>query len=324
VAAWQQIAQAQKAPEAVLEVQIENYVNYDYDLLDYTKFSTIPTLTTALPMRPFGRHLALADVVSVNGKAALGTCVYFSRMLGLAPNAIPGQAVADVRRSMLDDFACEFLQGDGTPVGTIMGYGFTHGSAPPGAPLAVTTYNFAIIGGTGAFLGAQGQGGFAGPVPSRVASVYEDASSRRLLGGTSRKFIVHLILGARPEIRGTAAGPAVFHGHDFSPVTAENPARAGEWLVLSATNLGPVRPNLDPGQPFPTWEPGKGYQVNSPIEVMVNGNSAELGSAIGWPGQTNTYRLDVRLPDEASAGMATLGLRAAWITAPEVRIPVVR
>jgi uncharacterized protein (TIGR03437 family) len=309
-------------PDTVLEVQTANYVLYDYDLLDYTRFSTIPAVTPALPMRPFGRHLALADVVSVNGKTAMGTCVYFSRMLGLSPNAGPGQAVADVSRAMLDDFACEFLQPDRTPVGTIMGYGFSHGVAPPGAPRAVTTFNYAVIGGTGAFLGVQGQMGFAGPVPARVASVYEDASSRRVLGGTSQKLIIHLIPRARPEIRATAAGPAVFHARDFSLVTAENPARAGEWLVLSATNLGPVRPGLEPGQPFPVWEPGKEHLVNSPLEITVNGNSAEFTNAMGWPGQTNAYRIDVRLPNDTPPGMATLDLKLAWISAPEVKIPV--
>ncbi len=236
--------------------------------------------------------------------------------------ASPGQAMADVTRAMLDDFACEFLQADGTPLGTIMGYGFTHGSAPPGAPRAVTSFNYTIIGGTGAFLGARGQVGFTGPVPARVASVYEDTANRRLLGGTSRRFIMHLIPMTRPEISSIATGPAVFHASDFSPVTADKPARAGEWVILSATNLGPVRPNLDPGQPFPAWEPGKEHQVNSPVEVTLNGKAAELGNAIGWPGQTNVYRVDVRVPDGTPAGLATLSLSVAWIPGPAVTIPV--
>lgn len=77
-------------------------------------------------MRTFGRHITLADIVAVNGQPAKGTCVYFSRMLNLTPNPIPGQSIADITRVMADDFACEFLQADSTPIGTIMAYGFSH------------------------------------------------------------------------------------------------------------------------------------------------------------------------------------------------------
>ena len=56
---------------------------------------------------------------------------------------------------------------------------------------------------------------------------------------------------SRPAIVADAAGPAVFHA-DFSPVTAAKPAKAGEVLIAKATGLGPTRPGVIPGQPFPT------------------------------------------------------------------------
>jgi uncharacterized protein (TIGR03437 family) len=47
-----------------------------------------------------------------------------------------------------------------------------------------------------------------------------------------------------------AGSPAVFHA-DFSPVTPARPARAGETLIVMATGLGPTRPGMNPGTPFP-------------------------------------------------------------------------
>ena len=120
----------------------------------------------------------------------------------------------------------------------------------------------------------------------------------------------------------TADGPAVFHASDFSAVTPEKPARAGEWLVMSAANLGPTRPRIDAGKAFPAWQAGKEHVVNSPVEVTINGKTAPVISAIGWPGMNNVYRVDFRVPEGTAAGTATLGLSVAWIDGPEVKIPV--
>ena len=59
-----------------------------------------------------------------------------------------------------------------------------------------------------------------------------------------------------------------------------------------------------------------------PATVTVNGKAAPVINALGWPGMTNAYRVDFRVPDGTSAGMATLGLSVAWINGPEVKIPV--
>ena len=45
---------------------------------------------------------------------------------------------------------------------------------------------------------------------------------------------------ARLEVQSLPTGPAVFDGGDFSPVTAERPAQAGERFVMSVSGLGPV------------------------------------------------------------------------------------
>jgi uncharacterized protein (TIGR03437 family) len=116
----------------------------------------------------------------------------------------------------------------------------------------------------------------------------------------------------------TASGPAVFHS-DLSPVTAASPAKAGEVLIVRANGLGPTVPGVDPGQPFPT-EPQ--LPVNSPVALTVNGRPAEVINSIGWPGLVDTYRIDFRVPDGTTAGMASIQVTAAWIAGPDVRIAI--
>jgi uncharacterized protein (TIGR03437 family) len=234
----------------------------------------------------------------------------------------PGNAIADVVRNVAQVVSFEILKSDGTPIGTIMASGFGGGAAPPGAPLEVKVSNFAVTGGTGAFLGTRGQVGAEnnaqGGSGPRLASIGEDPANRRQHGGGTQRWVVHLIPMSAPQIVTTASGPAVFHS-DFSPVTAAKPAKAGEVLIVEATGLGPTVPGVDPGQPFPT---DSLFQVNSPVDVTVNGRPAEVINNIGWGGLVDTYRIDFRAPDGTTAGMASIRITAAWIAGPDARIAI--
>ena len=121
-----------------------------------------------------------------------------------------------------------------------------------------------------------------------------------------------------PQIVATASGLAVFHS-DFSPVTAAKPAKAGEVLIVEATGLGPTVPGVDPGQSFPT---DSLFQVNSPVDITVNGRPAEVINNTGWPGLVDTYRIDFRVPDGTTAGMASIQITAAWIAGTAAGIAV--
>jgi uncharacterized protein (TIGR03437 family) len=98
------------------------------------------------------------------------------------------------------------------------------------------------------------------------------------------------------------------------------PTAAAPVLVMSASGLGPVKPNLELGQPFPKDGPLR--EVNSPVEVTVNGRDAQVVNKVGWPTLNNVYRVDFRVPDGAVAGVASVGLSVAWIKGPEVKIPI--
>src|SRR5262249_54765790 len=121
-----------------------------------------------------------------------------------------GSAIADVTRIAIREQVFEILQADGTPIGTIMGLGFSDGPAPPGQPAAggdsktfgAERANWAIIGGTGAFLGARGQEEGTGNTfgSFRAASMAEDPTYRRINGGGTGRYVLHIIPMAVPQI----------------------------------------------------------------------------------------------------------------------------
>jgi hypothetical protein len=107
------------------------------------------------------------------------------------------------------------------------------------APKAGAAGNVAVLGGTGAFLGARGQ---AATIMNtyRSTSTFENPINRRTFPSGLWKIVVQLIPMTTPEVALTATGPAVVHSSDFSLVTAAKPAHAGEVLTLFASGLGPT------------------------------------------------------------------------------------
>jgi hypothetical protein len=299
---------AQSMPPVVLKIDFENLVRYDNDTADWTKLGTNPNKSTSLPVPgpTFGSGTGVADIVAVNGKPVKGVFVIREFISRLTVNATPGQAIADINADTYADTTVVILKADGTPVGSLSTIGLTGGST--------------IIGGTGAFLGARGQvvpiAGGAGP---RRTSVIEDPSIRRAIGGGKNTSQLLVIPMSRPEVVATDKGPAVVHADDFTLVTRAKPARAGEILTLFATGLGPTGPGVDPGQAF-TANPLQ--VVNSPVDVTVNGAAADVLYAGGYPGTTDTYQVNFRLPSVVAPGTATVQVTAAWIPGPTVNVAV--
>ena len=259
----------------------------------------------------------------MNGRPAKGVFLFKGFGARLGTNPPPGTIQADVDRFAAYDLYVEILQPDGTPIGTVTASGMFAGPVPPGSPATGTgtSSNFAITGGTGAFLGARGQMVSVPPrttgTARRLASVTEEPSNRRQkIGPSYQRWILQVIPMVRPEFVVSDAGPSVLHA-DFNPVTQARPARAGEVLIILAKGLGPARNNI-PGQAFPA-EPLA--IVNSPVEVLVNGGSVAAINQIGVPATPDMYRIDFRVPD-GTTGDARLQLRSAWIESSAVTIPI--
>lgn len=312
----------QATPNTILVVDVANDVRYFEDIFDVSKLATSPNATPATVPPNFARRIEIGDIVAVNGQPAKGTMVFHQQTINLRTAPTPGQAIADTVANAILHQTFEMQTADGNPIGTIMASGLGGGPPPPGAPLSVTQGNNMIVGGTGAFLGARGQVGQAVgaiTIPVRQASWAEDPANRRRNGGGTLRFVLTVIPLSVPQIVATPGGPAVTHSSDFSLVTASKPAAAGEILSLFVTGLGPTRPGVDPGKPFPASPLAA---VNSPVDVTVNGKPAEVTAAVGFPGAVDGYQVNFRVPSETPRGTATIQVTAAWISGPEVRIPV--
>lgn len=314
------IALGQGIQPTILQIDTANQVQYFEDTSDLSKLASNPGITPATLPKNYTNSVTIGDIVAVNGQPAKGTLLFTLRMATLRTAPNPGEAIADVVRNSSIDMKFEILQTDGTPVGTIMIAGFGAGSPPPGSPLDVVQGNNAITGGTGAFLGVRGQAG-QGPsaVAARQASLTEDPANRRINGGGRVRFILHVIPISQPQIIPTSNGPAIAHSSDFSLVTPTKPAAPGETLSLFATGLGPTRPGVNPGQPFPASPLAL---TNSPIQVTVNGKQAQVIGAAGFPGAVDAYQVNFQLPSDTPKGIASVQVAAAWITGPSVNISV--
>jgi uncharacterized protein (TIGR03437 family) len=316
---------AQSPPPTTLTIDVENVVEYQGDIFDPTRFGTSPGVTPSGGSYTFASSVAVGDIVSVNGQPCSGT--YIGRPLGvfLTPTPKPKQSVADVARGSLRSHTFEILKTDGTPIGTLMSFGLDGGSPPPGAPSysVATKGNYTIFGGTGAYLGARGElvqrQQALETVPPRAASLTEDPANRRVNGGGRILFFLHLLPMSTPQIASTPQGPAVTHSSDFTLVSTSKPAAPGEVLSLFANGLGPTSPGVNPGQPFPT---SPLQAVNSPVEVLVNGKSAEVLGGAGFPGAVDGYQVNFRLPPDTAKGPAAIQLSSAWIAGAPVTIAV--
>lgn len=327
LAMWVSMTKAQTPTGSIVHFEIENFTLYAYDCPN----SQLAQSTNRLDLnRPpgltFGTGLGIGDIVSVEGIPVKGTA-YESIGAGLngsGPNPAPGGAIVDQRRVGVVQWDLEFLDGAGREIGTLRVEGLDAGQpTPPGAPAAMPHGASIITGGSGAFLGVHGY--FSAPndatFGARLTSACEDPSLRRVFaeGRGKRHGFLYIVPLVQPQVITTPNGPAVVHASDNTLVTAAKPAKAGEVLTLFASGLGPTRPGVDPGQSF-TANPLQ--VVNSPVQVLVNGNPGDVLYAGGFPGAVDGYQVNFRIPGDAKPGQDPLQLTSAWITGPPVSIPV--
>ncbi len=206
LASWN-AASAQVTQPAILQIDVENQVNYVEDITDVTKFATLPNATPAALPKNLYNSVLIGDIVAVNGQPAKGTIVFNLRKLTLTATPNPGDAVADIGRGSIEVAVIEIQTNEGIPVGSLMSIGLGGaGTPPPGSPLAQTQGNNAIVNGTGAFLGAhgwKGQSALPNAIPLRQASIAEDPANRRQNRGGRSRFLLTIIPLSVPQIVAT-------------------------------------------------------------------------------------------------------------------------
>ena len=144
----------------------------------------------------------------------------------------------------------------------------------------------------------------------RNASASEDPANRRALGGGGPVRIQFrgLIPAQRPAIAVVNGAPAVTTNGRL--VDASHPAAAGDIVTLYATGMVPVRQPPNPGEQFGGNPPPV---IAVPVDVTLNGIAAELLYAGGYPGGTDGYQVNFRVPAGLTSGMAKLVVSNAWV-----------
>src|ERR1035437_6809169 len=104
---------AQVAPAAVLEMDVQNVVRYYEDTTDPTKFATVPGVVPAAVTSNFQTYVLIGDIVAINGQPVRGTVSHTARWTNLTPTPTPGQAIADMIRGGLGQWAFEIQSSGG-------------------------------------------------------------------------------------------------------------------------------------------------------------------------------------------------------------------
>jgi hypothetical protein len=142
-----------------LTIEVKNLVAYQADICEPSLFATLPDATVPggnFPPTPLNFFVVtlIGDIKTVNTQDSKGTYVGYNPALNASPNAPNGGATADITRIAMREHICEILNSHGDAIGSTVSSGFSGGVAPG---LPNDSGNWAITGGTGAYLGARGQ-----------------------------------------------------------------------------------------------------------------------------------------------------------------------
>jgi hypothetical protein len=224
---WCGVSFGQIAPPSILEIEVQNRAFYQ-NRVEFEKLASDPNpqpvAQQAAP--PFAVVTAIGDIVALNGKPARGLWVDRFQVLQTTPSPQPGQTIADVARFGMEDHVFDILQEDGTWVGTITASGLSNYPAD-----LANTNGMIVTGGAGTYLGVRGayigaKGGFG-----RTTTTAEDPAVRRNYPGSSITFQMQLAPPEAPQVLTNAGGPAAYPSN-LSPITACNPGRPGEAVIL--------------------------------------------------------------------------------------------
>lgn len=115
-----------------------------------------------------------------------------------------------------------------------------------------------------------------------------------------------------------ATGLAAALHADFTLVTAANPARKGEIILVFLTGLGLTSPPVGTNVPGPV---PPAIPVRQPV-VGINGEGVEV---LGWfyaPGLITAYQINFRIPENARSGLADLSVVVDNVASQDAKIPV--
>jgi hypothetical protein len=236
--------------------------------------------------------LVMGEITAVNGQSVGGIWLQKSRRLNLRASGNDHDFTLTPLVSISERL--DFRGMDGAIIGGISATHYTLGLGEVAVPSTLP-----VIGDSGIYVGAQGY-------------------MTRHVSDHTMHWIVTLLSARQPLIATVDNSPAIFDT-TMMLISPTNPARIGQSITLLVQGLGPTTPDPGEGRPFPADPVAK---VNAPLQATIGGRAAELLAAVGDPGQTGVYRVDLRVPDDVMAGMAVVQLITAFIPSAPVEIPV--
>jgi uncharacterized protein (TIGR03437 family) len=126
-----------------------------------------------------------------------------------------------------------------------------------------------------------------------------------------------MVAAAAPAIFYDSVGGVIVKNSTFQLVRPNNPARAGDILVIYATGLGAVS-GIGTGQIAPSAP----LSNTSPVTVTIGGRDAEVIYSLVSPGFLGLYQTAVRIPSGVAAGNAPVVLRTGNTSSNSVNIAV--
>lgn len=115
-------------------------------------------------------------------------------------------------------------------------------------------------------------------------------------------------------VSGTAA---ILKNIDYSLVTSDNPAKAGDVLLVYLTGLGQTTPPLQTGN----LQTGSALNNTTTVTATIGGQPAPVVYSIASPGFAGLYQVAVTVPSGVT-GSAALVLKTGTATSNTVNIPV--
>ncbi len=137
-------------------------------------------------------------------------------------------------------------------------------------------------------------------------------------GGASTAFNV-TVASVAPSIFFDAPSgiAAIVKNVDFSVITASNPAKAGDTIVIYSTGLGQTTPALATG----ALAPGSPFDNTSTVTVTIGGKDATVIYSIAAPGFAGLYQTAVTVPSGVSGNSAVI-LKSGTTSSNTVNIMV--
>ena len=108
---------------------------------------------------------------------------------------------------------------------------------------------------------------------------------------------------ASPGVSHLTNGQAIAQHQDFSSVTADSPAKPGEYLVIYLAGMGLTDTPVDAGTPSPSSPLDS---VTIPPTVTLDGESVSTQFAGLAPGMVGIYQINFQVPSDAKTGSLTL------------------